>query len=182
MADSAVVGTQYGELGGQVTSSNRIFQGIPFAAPPVGSLRWRSPQPPASWSGVRDALTPGPRCAQNVVPPLNPVGSTSEDCLYLNVYAPATGAANLPVIVWFHGGAWVIGAGSDYDPAELSSSKNVIVVTVNYRLGAFGWLALPGLTNENPYHSTGDYGLQDQQAALRGVKANIAGFGGDPAM
>jgi len=178
MAASAVVGTQYGELQGQVTAGHRAFLGIPFAAPPIGDRRWKPPQAPASWSGVRDATSFGPRCPQNV-DAINPSGSTNEDCLYLNVYTPS-GGSNLPVIVWFHGGAWLIGAGSDYDPTELVERQNVIVVTINYRLGPFGWLALPGLKDESAYHSTGNYGLMDQQQALRWVKANIGGFGGDP--
>jgi para-nitrobenzyl esterase len=179
MAASTVVGTQFGELQGQVTGSVRSFLGVPFAAPPVGDLRWRSPQPPASWSGVRDATQPGPICAQGPSPESGE-GSTSEDCLYLNVYTPASGTKNLPVMVWIHGGGWLIGAGSHYDPSELVARGNVIVVTINYRLGALGYLALPGFADENRFHSTGNYGFQDQQQALRWVHANIAGFGGDP--
>jgi para-nitrobenzyl esterase len=179
MAASTVVGTQFGELQGQVSGSVRSFLGVPFAAPPVGDLRWRSPRPPASWTGVRDASQIGPRCAQTSGS-LNPQGSTNEDCLYLNVYTPATGTTDLPVIVWMHGGGFLQGSGTDYDPSDLAARENVIVVTINYRLGALGYLALPGFADENRFHSTGNYGFQDQQQALRWVNANIAGFGGDP--
>jgi len=155
------------------------FLGIPYAAPPVGALRWRPPQPAARWSGVRDATQFAPHCAQSA----SPFGqaSTSEDCLYLNVLTPPGGTrANhrLPVMVWIHGGALVTGESNDYDPAKLVSN-NAIVVTINYRLGALGFLAHPALAS-HPGGPSGDYGLMDQQAALRWVQRNISQFGGDP--
>jgi para-nitrobenzyl esterase len=179
MAETTVVPTQYGQLRGNVTATNQTFLGIPYAAPPVGALRWRSPEPPDPWTGVRDALKPGDRCAQTP-DALNPSGSVSEDCLYLNVYRPASGATNLPVMVWFHGGTYTVGSATPYDPSDLAARQNVIVVTINSRLGPLGYLALPGLAAENPERSAGNYGLQDQEAALRWVKANIAAFGGNP--
>jgi para-nitrobenzyl esterase len=179
LAQTTVVTTQYGQLRGTVTAANSTFLGVPFATPPVGDLRWRPPRPPASWSGVRDAFQMGDRCAQrgNAV---NPVESTSEDCLYLNVYAPASPAPNTPVMVWLHGGSFIAGTGNTYDGSDLAANQGVIVVTINYRVGPFGYLALPGLAAENPYRSVGNYGLLDQEAALRWVKSNIAAFGGNP--
>ncbi|MDQ1012486.1 para-nitrobenzyl esterase [Streptomyces sp. V4I23] len=168
----------------------RVFQGIPFAAPPTGELRWRPPQPAARWSGVRDATEPADPCPQlplTLLPDGGPVlpgesnrtGSTTEDCLYLNVWTPArTGGRPLPVLVWLHGGGNVYGAGSDYDGAALAA-RGVVVVTVNYRLGALGFLAHPALSAESADHASGDYGLMDQQAALRWVRRNIGAFGGD---
>ena len=150
------------------------FLGIPYAAPPVGALRWQPPQPAANWSGVRNATQFAPHCPQ----PGGPFGqaSTSEDCLYLNVYTPAAGAHHA-VMVWIHGGALVSGESNDYDPTALVQD-GVTVVTINYRLGALGFLAHPALADANG--QSGDYGLQDQQAALRWVQRNIASFGGNP--
>jgi para-nitrobenzyl esterase len=158
----------------------REFLGIPYAAPPVGPLRWRPPRPAARWAGIRDATKPGDVCAQTgtiVTGELNT--STAEDCLYLNVYTPAAlpRRAALPVMVWIHGGGFTGGAGSIYDGAPLAVSQNVIVVSINYRLGPFGFLALPSLDAESG--SSGDYGLMDQQAALRWVQRNAGAFGGD---
>jgi para-nitrobenzyl esterase len=161
------------------TSSGPVseFLGVPYAAPPVGALRWRPPQPAASWPGVRDATQFAPHCPQLA----SPFGqaSTSEDCLFLNVFTPSHGAAGAhhPVMVWIHGGALVTGESNDYDPTKLVED-GVTVVTINYRLGALGFLAQPALADANG--QSGDYGLMDQQAALRWVQRNIASFGGDP--
>ena len=160
------------------------FRGIPFAAPPVGELRWRTPQPVTPWSGERSADEFGPKCMQTGQPadvdPLNPL--MSEDCLYLNVWTPAKSAEDrLPVMVWIYGGGFKIGSGSEpwYNGAHLAK-KGVIVVTVNYRLDAFGFLSHPELTAESNDHASGNYGLLDQIASIGWVKRNIAAFGGDP--
>src|SRR5580704_6314263 len=173
-----VVGTADGQVRGRATGSVDEYLGIPYAAPPVGALRWRPPQPPAPWRGVRLATQFAPHCAQ----PASPSGraSMSEDCLYLNVFAPADyrGSA-LPVMVWIHGGGLVSGESEDYDPSGLVA-HGVIVVTLNYRLGALGFLAHPALA-ATPGGPAGDYGLMDQQAALRWVQRNIRAFGGNQA-
>ncbi len=167
-----------------------VFKGIPFAAPPVGKLRWRPPQPPASWHGVRRADRFGPPCMQPPSPQrLGPWTRVflsklqpSENCLYLNVWTTAKRPVTpLPVMVWIYGGGFTSGAGSVaiYDGAALTR-KGVVVVNFNYRVGAFGFLADPGLTAESPHHSSGNYALLDQIAALRWVERNIAAFGGDP--
>lgn len=173
-----------------------FFRGIPYAAPPVGELRWRPPQPPASWSGTRKAEQLSAACPQTDFlyrgiqrtlssvggdPSLvNPVGKTGEDCLYLNVItAGLHDKALRPVMVWIHGGGGVGGRGDD-DGATLAL-KGVVVVTMNYRLGVFGWFSHPALTAESPHQSSGNYGLLDQLAALQWVRSNIAQFGGDPA-
>lgn len=169
--DGPVVRTGAGAVRGQVRGETHVFEGIPYAAPPVGDLRWRDPRPAARWTGVRDATRPGPACAQ--VPGELPEGSTSEDCLYLNVTAPA-GARHRPVVVWVHGGGFFMGAGSNYDATRLAERGDVVVVTINYRLGVFGYFGMPGLAG------SGTFGLRDQQAALRWVRANVGAFGGDP--
>ena len=162
----------------------RVFKGVPFAAAPVGPLRWRAPEPPAAWDGVRKAEEFGPRCMQGggggrsgaAVPP------TSEDCLYLNVWTAAASATERrPVIVWSYGGSLTSGAGSQlqYD-GEALAKKGVVFVTYNYRLGVFGFFAHPDLTRESANHASGNQGLQDLTAALRWVQKNIAAFGGDP--
>jgi len=162
----------------------REFRGIPFAAPPVGPLRWKPPQPPAPWKGVRAADRFGPRCMQ--LPIFSDMvfrsDGMSEDCLYLNVWAPPRAAGRrLPVLVYFFGGGFVGGDGSElrYDGESLAR-RGIVVVTLNYRLGVFGFLAHPELTAESPRHASGDYGLLDQAAALRWVRRNIASFGGNP--
>ncbi|MEU4118720.1 carboxylesterase family protein [Kitasatospora sp. NPDC028055] len=165
----AVAATDAGTVLGSAHDGYRTYQGIPYAAPPVGALRWRDPQPVAPWSGIRSATAPGNRCPQGR--PDQPDGS--EDCLYLNVTVPAR-ADHRPVIVWLHGGGFTSGAGSDYDPHRMAVSGDAVVVTVNYRLGVFGTFGYPGLAD------SGDFGLADQQAALRWVRRNIAAFGGDP--
>jgi para-nitrobenzyl esterase len=168
--------TDKGLVRGTATATERSFTGIPYAAAPTGSLRWRAPQPHAAWRGVRDATQFGAHCAQPATP--FGVASTAEDCLFLNVYAPARAARNAPVMVWIHGGALVVGESDVYDPTQLVA-RGTVVVTINYRLGALGFLAHPALSAEQPDGASGDYGLMDQQAALRWVRRNIGGFGGD---
>jgi para-nitrobenzyl esterase len=169
-----------GAVRGMTAGSINEFLGIPYAAPPTGNLRWRAPQPPAGWEGVRDATQFAPSCPQ----PLGrsgPPGPMSEDCLYLNVYTPALhsgGEGGRPVLVWIHGGGLTQDAGRDYDPAKLAAD-GVVAVTINYRLGALGFLAHPALASR-PGGPAGNYGLMDQQAALRWVRDNIGQFGGDP--
>lgn len=159
-----------------------VFRGIPYAAPPVGELRFRPPAPGTPWSGVREATEFGPSAPQLPVPfdliPGLGVGETDEDCLTLNVYTPACDGGRRPVLVWIHGGAFTIGSGSQmmYDPRPLARRGDVVIVTVNYRLGALGFLAL---CDREPA-TTANAGLLDQVAALRFVRANAAAFGGDP--
>lgn len=181
MAQQPVVATiAQGQLGGFVRDGIAQFRGIPFAAPPVGSRRWQPPAAAPGWRGRRDATRFGPACAQ-----IDQIGafaapSTAEDCLYLNVTLPAAIRAPhraLPVLVWIPGGAFFAGSAADYDTAALAR-QGVIVVTLNYRLGLFGFLAHPAIDGEG--HAFGNYGLMDQQAALRWVAAEIARFGGDP--
>ena len=182
-----VVPTGDGPVRGVTAGSIDEFLGIPYAAPPTGHLRWRPPQPPAEWQGVRDATQFGPSCPQ---PPQGnatfPPGPISEDCLYLNVYTPGRagndvgngGQGGRPVLVWIHGGGLTSDASRNYDPAKLAAD-GVVAVTINYRLGALGFLAHPALASR-PGGPAGNYGLMDQQAALRWVQDNIAHFGGDP--
>jgi para-nitrobenzyl esterase len=170
-----VVATTGGLVRGVAAGATNQFLGIPYAAPPVGDLRWRPPRPAARWAGVRDASRPGASCAQ-------PgggfgTGSTAEDCLYLNVVTPSGPPRHRPVMVWIHGGSLVTGAGDVYDPTQLVGN-GVVVVSINYRLGALGFLAHPALAG-SPGGPAGDYGLMDQQAALRWVARNITRFGGD---
>ena len=162
----------------------RSFKGVPFAAPPVGALRWRPPQRAAPWEGVRPAHEFGPRAMQ--LPVFGDMNfrsnGMSEDCLYLNVWAPAEPAAEwLPVLVYFYGGGNVAGDGSEprYDGTRLAQ-RGIITLSVNYRLTIFGFFAHPELTQESPQHASGNYGYLDQAAALRWVQENIAAFGGDP--
>jgi para-nitrobenzyl esterase len=172
-----LVVTAGGAVRGKTVGPADEFLGIPYAAPPVGALRWQPPQPPAPWPGIRQAVSFAPHCPQPVS--AFGVASTSEDCLYLNVFTPAADhARNLPVMVWVHGGSLRTGESDDYDPAGLVR-LGVVVVTINYRLGALGFLADAALASR-PGGPSGDYGLMDQQAALRWVQRNIRGFGGDP--
>ena len=175
-ASGPVADTANGAVLGLANGAVDEFLGIPYAAPPVGALRWQPPQPAANWSGVRDATQFAPHCPQ----PAGAFGqaSMSEDCLFLNVFTPSHQEAGSPhpVMVWIHGGALVSGESNDYDPAKLVAD-GVTVVTINYRLGALGFLAHPALADANG--QSGDYGLMDQQAALRWVQRNIASFGGN---
>lgn len=165
----------------------REYLGIPFAAPPIGNLRWRPPQPVAPWQGVRAADRFGPACMQRALNPNS--GSwnrglinTSEDCLYLNVWTPASSASEkLPVLIWIYGGGGVSGSTAEpiYDGNAIAK-KGVVVVSMNYRVNVFGWFAHPELTRESPHHSSGNYGSLDQLAGIVWVKHNIAQFGGDP--
>ncbi|HEY4198697.1 MAG TPA: carboxylesterase family protein, partial [Mucilaginibacter sp.] len=162
----------------------RSFKGIPFAQPPVGDLRWKEPQPVKNWTGVRKADHFGPKAMQkNIYSDMVFRGDgTSEDCLYLNVWTPAKSAKEkLPVLVYFYGGGFSAGDGSEprYD-GENMAQKGIVTLTVNYRLGVFGFMSHPELTAESPHHASGNYGLLDQNAALRWVQENIAAFGGDP--
>jgi para-nitrobenzyl esterase len=179
MAGGPVVAVDGGAVRGTTVGATDEFLGLPYAAPPVGRLRWRPPQPADRWSGVRDATTFGPNCPQ-VATPFG-LASSFEDCLYLNAYAPAGrehDSDGHPVMVWIHGGGLARGESQDYDPAKLAADGTV-VVTINYRLGALGFLAHPALA-ERPGGSSGAYGWMDQQATLRWVHRNIRGFGGDP--
>ena len=178
-----IVNAPAGSLQGQNEGALNVFKGIPYAVPPVGSLRWRPPSPLPPWTGVRKATSFGPACIQprSKIASVytNDVGPMSEDCLTLNIWAPAN-ARNAPVFVWIYGGALWGGMAHDalYDGTRMAG-RGVIVVTINYRLGVIGWLAHPGLSAESPQHLSGNYGLLDQIAALRWVKANIGAFGGD---
>ncbi|MDX1884609.1 carboxylesterase/lipase family protein [Mycolicibacterium sp. 120270] len=174
--DTSLVRTATGMVRGVVESDHRMFAGIPYAAPPVGPLRFRPPAPPVAWTGIRDATKPGPRCIQD--PGVDPeFGKQSdEDCLNLNVWTPELTGSPRPVMVWIHGGSFTGGSGKIYDGRWLVT-RDIIVVTINYRLGTLGFLADPSL---GPPGDVGNYGFQDQQAALRWVKDNIANFGGDP--
>ena len=181
-----VVQTANGTVEGRGTqpSGVRIFRGIPFAQPPTGDLRWREPQPVKPWQGVRQALDFGPRCMQARIfdDMIFRSNGVSEDCLYLNVWTPAKSARErLPVLVYFYGGGFVSGDGSEprYD-GESMAAKGIVVLTVNYRLGVFGFMSHPELTKESPHNASGNYGLLDQNAALQWVQRNIANFGGDP--
>ena len=164
-----------------------VYRGLPFAAPPVGDLRWRPPEPPSGWTGVRDASAAGPSCIQANTQASNAafydagVEETSEDCLYLNVWTAASSGNALPVLVWIHGGGLRIGNGADssYDGAALAG-RGAVVVTINYRMGALGYLAHPLLSEESPHGASGNYGVLDQIAALQWIQDNIAAFGGDP--
>jgi len=183
---SLTVATASGLVEGTVSADSkvRIFRGIPFAAPPAGGLRWKAPEPVASWSGVRKATEFGARCMQGRI--FNDMvfrdSGPSEDCLYLNVWTPAASSSDhLPVMVWIYGGGFAAGGSSEpRQDGELLAKKGVVVVSFNYRLGIFGFLAHPELTQESPQSASGNYGLLDQVAALEWVKNNITAFGGDP--
>lgn len=178
--------TQSGLVEGTTTADGnaRAYEGIPFAAPPVGNLRWQKPQPVAAWEGVRKAVAFGPRCMQAPIysDMIFRDSGPSEDCLYLNVWTAAKSAeAKLPVMVWIYGGGFAAGASSEprQDGSKLAE-KGVVVVSMNYRLGVFGFFAHPDLTKESPEHASGNYGLMDQASAIEWVRKNIAAFGGDP--
>ncbi len=181
-----VVQTDAGAIFGIATDSMRVFHNIPYAAPPAGDLRWRAPAAVQPWTGVRDGSEFSASCPQKVTQDQKTVKPViSEDCLYLNVWTPArNNGEKLPVMVFFHGGAYGITAPSgslDYYNGSSLADQGVVVVTVNYRLGAFGFLAHPELAAESSHNTSGNYGIMDQQAALRWVQKNIGAFGGDPA-
>ena len=181
-ATGAVI-TDAGRVEGVSADGLTVYKGIPYAAPPMGALRWRPPQPAAPWTDTRKADAFAPACTQSGVSmPGETPPPTSEDCLYLNIWTPAHRAdARLPVIVWIHGGGFANGwAGMPLYWGDKLARKGAVVVTVGYRLGALGFLALPALTAESSAHSSGNYGLEDQIAALRWVQKNIRAFGGDP--
>lgn len=174
---SLIVTTDKGQVEGRTTGTVDQWLGIPYAQPPTGSLRWEPPQPAQPWTGVRSALSYGGRCAQ--LSNGNGPRIDNEDCLYLNVYAPSVipPGKKLPVLFMIHGGGLTTGAGDQHDGSLLVQSDGIVVVSINYRLGPFGFLTLPSLSGSVP---DGNFGLLDQEAALRWVNANIAQFGGDP--
>jgi para-nitrobenzyl esterase len=186
-ADELLVHTRNGVVRGVLEDLVESFKALPFAAPPVGHLRWKPPREPAPWSGILDGSKFSPICMQpgfDIVP--SPFMKLSEDCLYLNVFR-REGAQNLPVMVFIHGGhnakgsaGWVNAFGTPYDGSDLARNGKVLVVTINYRLGAFGFVAHPALSRESGYGGSGNYGSMDQIQALKWVKRNIAAFGGDP--
>jgi para-nitrobenzyl esterase len=175
--------TEAGTISGVRSNGLSVYKGVPFAAPPVGDMRWRPPAPVASWTGTRKAEAFAPACMQaGVSMPGETPPSVSEDCLYLNIWTPAKSAQErLPVIAWIYGGGYINGSASMplYWGDQLAH-KGVIVVTIAYRLGPLGFLAHPELTRESAHHSSGNYGLMDQIAALAWIQRNIAAFGGDP--
>jgi para-nitrobenzyl esterase len=180
---SPIANTNYGMVEGVKEASGMLsFKGIPFAAPPEGEFRWKAPQPLKKWAGILQTKQFGPRAMQApIFGDMNfRSNGMSEDCLYLNIWTPNT-KGKLPVLVYFYGGGFVAGDGSEgrYD-GESMAKKDIVAITVNYRLGVFGSLAHPELTEESPYHASGNYGLLDQAAALKWVKENISYFGGDP--
>ncbi len=180
----AIVHTDSGTVEGSAVGDVVSFKGIPYAAPPVGNLRWRAPQPAPEWSGVHKALAYGTSCMQPVgksIEDFGDPGPLSEDCLYLNLWTPKIGpSGKLPVMVWIHGGAYILGAGSlpFYDGAPLAK-RGVVVINFNYRLGQLGFFAHPALEKEDPKGSA-NFGLLDQIALLHWVQRNVAQFGGDP--
>ena len=183
MAD-AVARTQGGQVRGELMEGGGAkFKGIPFAEPPIGDLRWRDPQPVKPWTGIRETRTFSPNCTQRVMSFNQEEGPGSqEDCLYLNIWTPEWPSKSpKPVMVWLYGGGNTAGGASvGYMDGTSLSRRGVIMVTINYRLGIFGFFAHPGLSAESPHHSSGNYGLLDQVAALKWVHDNIAQFGGDP--
>lgn len=192
MAMAQIARTAFGQVEGvkAADAAVTVFKGIPYAAAPVGELRWKAPEPPAKWSGVRKTDAFSAACMQRITPgPFGPwtqefltANKVSEDCLYLNVWTPSvSAAAGVPVIVFIHGGGFTSGSGDVpiYDATNLAAT-GVVVVSFNYRLGVFGFLAHPELTAESEHRSSGNYGLLDQVAALKWVKENVKAFGGDP--
>lgn len=169
--------TEFGKVQGTVENGLTVYRGIPFAAPPVGDLRWKAPKPPAKWNGVLQTTEFAPNCYQG-----DGSGDVSEDCLYINIWSPARSAEEkLPVLVWIYGGGFSFGSSSDpVTRGEHLARKGVIVATINYRVGSLGFLAHPELSAESPHQVSGNYGLQDQIAGLEWIGRNIAAFGGDP--
>ena len=176
--DPTIVKTDDGTVQGTIENDLRVFKGIPFAAPPVGDLRWKAPQPVEKWDGVKEATEFAPSPYQ----PGNPPAGKSEDCLYLNVWTPAKSAKEkLPVMVWIYGGGFSFGTTADPVCNGTSlTKKGVVVVAIPYRVGQIGFLAHPELSAENPNNVSGNYGLLDQIAGLKWVQENITAFGGDP--
>jgi para-nitrobenzyl esterase len=183
-----VVRVESGELQGVVDDGVASFKGIPFAAPPVGELRWRPTQPAAKWTGVRQAADFGANCTQGRFGPPPAAGApappaSSEDCLFLNVWRPASAmpTAKLPVMVWIHGGGFMGGSGaSPFTSGAPFAKQGVLLVSINYRLGRFGFFAFPALGRERPDEIKGNYAYMDQIAALQWLNRNVAAFGGDP--
>ncbi|MGB7266770.1 MAG: carboxylesterase family protein, partial [Terracidiphilus sp.] len=181
-----VVKTEKGKVRGKLSTDGqvRVFLCIPYAAPPTGDLRWKPSQPALKWRGVREATDFGPRCMQpDIYPDMHfRDPGQSEDCLNLNVWTPAKDKhAKLPVMVWIFGGGFTAGATSEpRQDGQYLAHKGVVVVSMNYRLGVFGFFVHPELAAESPEHAAGNYGLMDQTAAMRWVQKNIAAFGGDP--
>ena len=181
---STIARTGSGDVRGSIVDGVVSWKGIPFAAPPLGALRWRAPQPATAWTSVRDAVEYQHDCMQLPFPSdAAPLGTTpSEDCLYLNVWKPAQTTGRLPVLVWIYGGGWVNGGSSPatYSGANLAR-EGILVASFNYRIGRFGWFAHPQLTRENADNGLRiNYGTLDQIAALKWIQKNIAAFGGDP--
>lgn len=177
------IATSRGRVHGAQVGATRVFQGIPYAAPPVGDRRWRAPVPAEAWDATLDATAPGPMCPQFIPIVGNVDERSDEDCLSLNVWTPEPApTAPLPVMLWIHGGSFEIGAGSDpqYDGRLLSERGHLVVVTINYRLGPLGFLAHPALEADDPDGGAGNWGIRDQQLALRWVWEEILQFGGDP--
>ncbi|MFS0777802.1 carboxylesterase/lipase family protein [Neobacillus sp. 3P2-tot-E-2] len=182
---NTIIESAYGKLQGEQINGVFTWKGIQYAKPPVGPLRFRAPELPDSWEGIRDATSFGPVAPQSQRDIMeffgNDISNMSEDCLYLNVWSPAADDKKRPVMVWIHGGAFVSGSGSSswYDGASFAAQGDVVVVTINYRLGIFGFLHLGEIGGEE-YATSGNCGIQDQVAALQWVQENIAAFGGDP--
>jgi para-nitrobenzyl esterase len=172
-SDLTLAETDAGPVRGIASDGVISFKGIPYAKPPIGALRWRAPQPVTPWQEVRDAAEFGPGCMQT------DYVQRSEDCLTLNVWRPAVSSEPLPVMVWIYGGALVHGRTAQY-PSDALAKQGVLIVSMNYRLGRFGFFAHPALAEEAPGEVRGNYGYMDQRAALQWVRRNIAAFGGDP--
>ena len=181
---STKVFTKYGRLMGILDANNTwAWKGVPYAKPPVGNLRWKAPQEPESWKGVRQAKNECEPCTQLYTTPQwirQPYAIGSEDCLYLNIWRPQSDEQNLPVYVWIHGGSNNFGMAAHYNGSVISSKSNVVVVVVQYRLGPIGWLTHPALRHGDPEDDSGNFGTLDNIQALKWIKENIAAFGGDP--
>ncbi len=178
-----VAKVETGALQGMTLEGVTAFKGVPYAAAPVGDLRWRATKPAVSWQGVRDASKLGPDCVQGRMPGSPEPAPQAEDCLFANVWRPAQvrAGAKLPVMVWIHGGAFTNGGSSSPETwGDAMAKRGLVFVTFNYRLGRFGFFGHPALSAEHPDEATGNYGLMDQMAALAWVRRNIAAFGGDP--
>jgi para-nitrobenzyl esterase len=176
--------TESGEVIGFVANGARTWLGIPYAEAPVGTLRWQPPRPAVPWVGLRETISAGSRCPQkpSALAPTDgetPVVVGNEDCLYLNIYSPAN-ASRLPVMFWIHGGGNTIGSGAEYIGAHLATRHNLVIVTINYRLGPLGWFSHPALASGDPRSDSGNYGTLDIIRGLEWTRDNIAAFGGDP--